>query len=57
MSLLTVSLSQYIRFGPKPGDNETPPPSGIAALAMVYIFAAAFNMGWGPVCEWSFYPR
>ncbi|KAF4467490.1 quinate transport [Fusarium albosuccineum] len=42
-------LGFYVRFGPKIGDNETPPPSGIAALAMVYIFAAAFNMGWGPV--------
>ncbi|KAI5458839.1 hypothetical protein BGZ63DRAFT_362069 [Mariannaea sp. PMI_226] len=41
-------LGFYVRFGPKIGDNETPPPTGIAALAMVYIFAAAFNMGWGP---------
>ncbi|SPO06990.1 related to quinate transport protein [Cephalotrichum gorgonifer] len=42
-------LGFYIRFGPKPGTNDNPPPAGIAALAMVYIFAAAFNMGWGPV--------
>ncbi|KAK6715703.1 hypothetical protein SNK04_006659 [Fusarium graminearum] len=39
----------YLRFGPEPGENDHPPPAGIAALAMVYIFAAAFNMSWGPV--------
>ncbi|KAB5542529.1 hypothetical protein GE09DRAFT_1037150 [Coniochaeta sp. 2T2.1] len=43
-------LGFYVRFGPKIGTSETPPPAGIAALAMVYIFAAAFNMGSGPVC-------
>ncbi|RDL34803.1 Uncharacterized protein BP5553_07931 [Venustampulla echinocandica] len=42
-------LGFYVRFGPKIGESESPPPAGIAALAMVYIFAAAFNMGWGPV--------
>lgn len=40
---------QYVRFGPNPGSNTTPPPAGIAALAMVYLFALAFNAGWGPV--------
>jgi sugar porter (SP) family MFS transporter len=39
----------YLRFGPTPGTTDTPPPAGIAALAMIYIFAAAFNAGWGPV--------
>ncbi|KAF5017326.1 hypothetical protein F66182_10755 [Fusarium sp. NRRL 66182] len=39
----------YLRFGPEPGDNDHPPPAGIAALAMVYLFAAFFNMSWGPV--------
>ncbi|KAL4732049.1 hypothetical protein ACLX1H_001056 [Fusarium chlamydosporum] len=39
----------YLRFGPEPGENDHPPPAGIAALAMIYIFAAAFNMSWGPV--------
>ncbi|KAM5343755.1 hypothetical protein ACJ41O_012292 [Fusarium nematophilum] len=42
-------LGFYVRFGPNIGESESPPPAGIAALAMVYIFAAAFNMGWGPV--------
>ncbi|KAF7551242.1 hypothetical protein G7Z17_g5164 [Cylindrodendrum hubeiense] len=42
-------LGFYVRFGPKIAVDESPPPVGIAALAMVYIFAAAFNMGWGPV--------
>ncbi|KAM0342581.1 hypothetical protein ACHAPU_009436 [Fusarium lateritium] len=39
----------YLRFGPAPSGDNHPPPAGIAALAMVYIFAAAFNMSWGPV--------
>ncbi|RKK35860.1 hypothetical protein BFJ66_g13753 [Fusarium oxysporum f. sp. cepae] len=39
----------YLRFGPEPGEGDHPPPAGIAALAMIYIFAAAFNMSWGPV--------
>lgn len=42
-------LGFYMRYGPTPGDNDKPPPAGIAALAMVYIFAVAFNAGWGPV--------
>ncbi|CAM1510822.1 Fc.00g083350.m01.CDS01 [Cosmosporella sp. VM-42] len=42
-------LGFYVRFGPKIVENDSPPPAGIAALAMVYIFAAAFNSGWGPV--------
>lgn len=40
---------QYVRYGPHVSVNQTPPPAGIAALAMIYIFAAAFNSGWGPV--------
>ncbi|KAK4938207.1 hypothetical protein LTR10_021280 [Elasticomyces elasticus] len=39
----------YVRYGPHVSVNQTPPPAGIAALAMIYIFAAAFNSGWGPV--------
>jgi hypothetical protein len=46
----------YLRFGPPPVKDNHPPPAGIAALAMVYIFAAAFNMSWGPVCELSSSP-
>ncbi|KAF4984478.1 hypothetical protein FZEAL_326 [Fusarium zealandicum] len=42
-------LGFYLRFGPEINEGNNPPPAGIAALAMVYIFAAAFNMGWGPV--------
>ncbi|KAF7561117.1 hypothetical protein G7046_g3027 [Stylonectria norvegica] len=44
-------LGFYVRFGPtiKADSTASPPPAGIAALAMIYIFAAAFNMGWGPV--------
>ncbi|KPI35518.1 Quinate permease [Cyphellophora attinorum] len=39
----------YVRYGPDIGKNSSPPPAGVAALAMVYIFALAFNAGWGPV--------
>jgi hypothetical protein len=39
----------YVRYGPGLGDSTSPPPAGIAALAMIYLFALAFNAGWGPV--------
>lgn len=48
-----LTLSQYVRFTPNVGKADHPPPAGIVALAMVYVFAAAFNMGWGPV-SWIF---
>ncbi|KAI1625636.1 MFS transporter [Exophiala viscosa] len=47
-SVLTFSIP-YVRYGPHVSVNQSPPPAGIAALAMIYIFAAAFNSGWGPV--------
>lgn len=45
-----LTPAQYVRFGPTIEEGQQPPPAGIAALAMIYIFAVAFNMGWGPVC-------
>jgi MFS family permease len=42
-------LGFYVRFSP-PVTNEPVPPSGYVALVMVYLFAIAFQLGWGPVC-------
>lgn len=39
----------YVRYGPTLSAGSSPPPAGIAALAMIYLFALAFNAGWGPV--------
>ena len=42
-------LGFYVRFDP-PAANAPIPAAGYVALVMVYIFAAAFQFGWGPVC-------
>ncbi|KAL1983817.1 hypothetical protein VTN96DRAFT_9903 [Rasamsonia emersonii] len=42
-------LGFYVRFDP-PKANAPISPAGYVALVMVYIFAAAFQFGWGPVC-------
>jgi len=42
-------LGFYVRFDP-PVKGAAIPPAGYVALVMVYLFAAAFQFGWGPVC-------
>lgn len=42
-------LGFYVRFDP-PVAGQPIPAAGTAALVMVYLFAAAFQFGWGPVC-------
>ncbi|KAL1963326.1 hypothetical protein VTN77DRAFT_8447 [Rasamsonia byssochlamydoides] len=42
-------LGFYVRFDP-PKTDAPIPPAGYVALVMVYLFAAAFQFGWGPVC-------
>lgn len=48
MFIFMFYLGFYVRFDPP---TEGPVSSaGRAALVMVYLFAAAFQFGWGPVC-------
>jgi hypothetical protein len=42
-------LGFYGRFDP-PVKGAPIPAAGYVALVMVYLFAAAFQFGWGPVC-------
>ena len=42
-------LGFYVRFDP-PVKGAAIPAAGYVALVMVYLFAAAFQFGWGPVC-------
>ncbi|KIX08546.1 uncharacterized protein Z518_03202 [Rhinocladiella mackenziei CBS 650.93] len=42
-------LGFYVRFDP-PEKGSPISGAGYAALVMVYLFAAAFQFGWGPVC-------
>ena len=42
-------LAFYVRFDP-PKKGASVPPAGYVALVMVYLFAAFFQFGWGPVC-------
>lgn len=49
MSLVMFYLGFYIRFDP-PIKGASVPPAGYVALVAIYLFAAAFQFGWGPVC-------
>lgn len=42
-------LGFYGRFDP-PKAGAAIPAAGYVALVMVYLYAAAFQFGWGPVC-------
>lgn len=49
MCIFMFYLGFFVRFdAPKTGQPTT--SAGTAALVMVYLFAAAFQFGWGPVC-------
>ncbi|CAK7201755.1 hypothetical protein SEUCBS139899_004469 [Sporothrix eucalyptigena] len=49
MSFAMFYLGFYVRFDP-PVKGAPIPAAGYVALVMVYLFAAAFQFGWGPVC-------
>ncbi|CAK7239143.1 MAG: hypothetical protein STHCBS139747_000570 [Sporothrix thermara] len=49
MSFAMLYLGFYVRFNP-PVKGADIPAAGYVALVMVYLFAAAFQFGWGPVC-------
>ncbi|KAF2876924.1 general substrate transporter [Massariosphaeria phaeospora] len=57
-SLLWTSIAQgtamlyiglYVRISP-PLPNAPVPPAGYVALICIFLFAAFFQFGWGPVC-------
>lgn len=49
MWIFMFYLGFYVRFDP-PKSGAPISSAGYAALVMVYLFAAAFQFGWGPVC-------
>jgi len=49
MFVFMFYLGFYVRFDP-PQAGAPVSSAGKAALVMVYLFAAAFQFGWGPVC-------
>jgi len=49
MFVFMFYIGFYVRFDP-PVAGEKVGRDGTAALVMVYLFAAAFQFGWGPVC-------
>ncbi|KAF7189525.1 putative quinate permease [Pseudocercospora fuligena] len=49
MAIAMFYLGFYVRFDP-PVTGEPVSPAGYVALVMVYLFAAFFQFGWGPVC-------
>lgn len=49
MFVFMFYLGFYVRFDP-PIKGAPVSSAGMGALVMVYLFAAAFQFGWGPVC-------
>jgi hypothetical protein len=49
MGVAMFYLGFYVRFDP-PKKGASVPPAGYVALVAVYLFAAFFQFGWGPVC-------
>lgn len=49
MAIMMFYLGFYVRFSP-PKDGAAIGGAGYVALVAVYLFAAAFQFGWGPVC-------
>ncbi|KAJ4423891.1 hypothetical protein N0V82_001475 [Gnomoniopsis sp. IMI 355080] len=49
MCIFMFYLGFFVRFDP-PKTGQPTSSAGTAALVMVYLFAAAFQFGWGPVC-------
>ncbi|MCJ1306859.1 hypothetical protein MMC25_000503 [Agyrium rufum] len=49
MGIAMFYIGFYVRFDP-PKTGEAVPPAGYVALIAVYLFAAFFQFGWGPVC-------
>lgn len=43
------SIGLYVRFSP-PVDGQPVPPAGYYALVCIFVFAAFFQLGWGPAC-------
>ena len=49
MACMMYYLGSYVRFDP-PIKGQPVGAAGYVALVAVYLFAAAFQFGWGPVC-------
>lgn len=49
MGIAMYYIGFYVRFDP-PVAGASVPPAGYVALVAVYLFAAFFQFGWGPVC-------
>ncbi|CAI7585287.1 unnamed protein product [Penicillium manginii] len=50
--LMLFYIGFYIRFDP-PSGSSGPTSAGYVALAAIYLFAAAYQFGWGPVV-WTY---
>ncbi|KAI4726890.1 general substrate transporter [Aureobasidium sp. EXF-10728] len=48
MAACQISTAAVVRSKPPPGD-ATVTPSGIATVALIYLFVIAYNFSWGPL--------
>lgn len=47
MALMFFITAAVNKTYPAPPNNSTVPPSGIATVALIYLFVIAYNMSWG----------
>ncbi|KAL1304458.1 hypothetical protein AAFC00_003453 [Neodothiora populina] len=48
MAACQISTAAVVKTHPAPGDG-TVTPSGIATIALIYLFVIAYNFSWGPL--------
>lgn len=48
-ALAMLYIGLYVRIAP-PEEGKPVPAAGYVALVCIFLFAAAFQFGWGPVC-------
>lgn len=48
MALCQITTAAVVKNKPAPGEGQVT-PSGIATVALIYMFVIAYNLSWGPL--------
>lgn len=50
MAMCQITTAAVVKNKPPPGElEESVSPSGIATIALIYLFVIAYNLSWGPL--------
>lgn len=49
MAACQITTAAVVKLRPPPGDGKTVTSSGIATVALIYLFVIAYNFSWGPL--------